>query len=443
MVADSCKLGFRRRCYQDAEVINWMAVRCGHVRRIGHDIKMNEKTFQGQVLDAPIEADDEKEISLLDWLIVFSQRKKLLFALPIVGAFCAVVLSLLLPNAYKSNTKILPPQQAQSGAAALLSQLGGVASAAAGAAGIKNPNDLYVGMLKSRTIADELIKEFDLLTVYDVKLWDQARKRLESNTVISSGKDGLINIEVEDGDPKRAMKIANAYSNSLLKLTKVIAVTEAGQRRIFFERQLQTAKDKLFESEMSLKASLDKNGVISVDAQSRAIVETVARVRAQMAAKEIQLSASRAFMTAEHPEIKRGEQELISMKSEMQRLENGNTSSGGVLTSQTGLANMKLLRDVKYYQMLYELLSKQYEVARLDESKDSSIVQVLDPAIEAERKFKPKRSVLGIFGAVLGLLAAIGWVIMSENVRGNKDLEFQRKMSLLRANIGFRIRQAV
>jgi uncharacterized protein involved in exopolysaccharide biosynthesis len=358
------------------------------------------------------------EVSIIDLVIVLAKYKNLVIGMPLIVAVLAVAISLALPNTYKASTKLLPPQQAQSGAAALLSQLGGVASVAAGAAGIKNPNDVYIGMLKSRTVADKLIAQYDLKKAYDTDSQEKARNWLETNTSISAGKDGLITIEVEDKNQKMVAKLANSYVDHLLLLTKVMAVTEASQRRMFFERQLELAKDNLAKAEMLLKSALDTRGVISVDTESRAIVETAGRLKAQVSAKEIQLSSMRAFVTTNNPDYKRAEEELNSLRAELSKLENGRAGdqavNGAAGVKGGGFENIKLLRDLKYYQMLYELLAKQYEVARLDEAKDPSIIQVLDPAIEPERKFKPHRALIVVLSTLVALFAAIAWAFISE-----------------------------
>jgi uncharacterized protein involved in exopolysaccharide biosynthesis len=183
--------------------------------------------------------------AIVDKLIALSEYKKLIIGFPVVIAFVTVAICLTMQDIYKGSTKILPPQQAQSSAAALLSQLGGAANAVAGAAGIKNPNDLFIAMLKSRRVADKLVARFDLAKVYETASLEKVRKRLADNTLISSGKDGVILLEVLDHDKKLAPKLANSYVEELQKLTQVIALTESSQRRIFFERQLALAKDNL------------------------------------------------------------------------------------------------------------------------------------------------------------------------------------------------------
>lgn len=364
------------------------------------------------------ELDKTDTLGFLEILIIIAKYKKKILGFTLVMALLAAIVSFILPNVYQASTKLLPPQQSQSGAAALLSQLGGIAGAAAGVAGIKNPADLYIGMLKSRTVSDKIISRFDLKSVYDVDTFDKTRKKLEERTVINVGKDGLIMIEVEDEDQRRVAAIANAYVSELMNLTKVIAVTEASQRRLFFERQLAQAKDKLAEAEMRFKSAMDKQGVISVDADSRALLETIGRLRAQVSAKEIQLNSMRAFVTATNPEFIRVQEELTSLRQELGKLENGREKIDDEGNSkQGGLQNIKTLRDVKYYQMLYELLAKQYEVARLDEAKDSAVIQVLDAAIEPERKVKPKRLLLVLVSAFAALFASTIFYLFLESYK--------------------------
>ena len=366
--------------------------------------------------EQPADADDE--ISVLELLITIAKHRRLVISLPAAVAVLSIGVSLALPNVYKATTTLLPPQQAQSTASALLSQLGGMAGAAAGIGGLKNPNDLYIGMLKSRTLEGKLIAKFDLQKVYGTDLRETAFSKLEDNTTITSGKDGLITIEVEDRNQKLVAPLANAYVSELMQLTKVLAVTEAGQRRMFYERQLVQAKDNLAKAEMALKSAIDTRGVVSVDAESRALLETVGRLRAEASVKEIQLSSMRAFVTENNPDYRRAEQELSSLRAELAKLENGRGAKPSDVASadgtQSGIANIKLLRDVKYYQMLYELLAKQYEVARLDEAKDPSIIQVLDTAEEPERKFKPHRLLIVLLSTMFALFGAIGWAFVSE-----------------------------
>lgn len=354
---------------------------------------------------------------MLDLMIVLAKYKKLIIGFPLAVAVVAAVVSMVLPSVYKATTKMLPPQQAASGASALLAQLGGAAGLAASVAGMKNPSDVYIGMLKSRTVADKMIARFDLKRVYDTDSQEIARMNLDTNTQVAAGKDGMITVEVEDKNRQLVAKLANGYVDELQRLSRVLAVTEASQRRLFFERELETAKNNLAKVEMSLKGALDNGGVVSVDAESRAVLETAARLKAQISAKEIQLGAMRPFMTAQHPEFRRTEEELTSLRAELSRLEGGRpgvASGQGAQDKQSGLENIQLMRDLKYYQMLYELLAKQYEVARLDEAKEPSLIQVLDAAVEPERRARPKRALIVLASTVLAGLAAIAFAFVLE-----------------------------
>lgn len=381
------------------------------------------------------------ELKFVDILLVLARYKRALVMLPMAAVAVGVVISFVLPPAYRATTTLLPPQQSQSSAAALLSQLGGAAGALASAGGIKNPSDMYVGMFKSRTVADRLIQRFDLLKVYDERSLDDARSVLEKRSAISAAKDGMITVTVEDGDKKRSADLANAYVEELVKLTKVLAVTEAGQRRLFYEQQLEAAKNNLANAEASLKTSLDRNGVISVDTESRAIIETSGRLRAALSAKEIQLDSMKAYLTPENPEYLKAQKELSSLRAEFERLRNGRQgdedSTGDPRNS--GLQNIKALRDLKYYQMLYELLARQFELARLDEARDASVIQVLDPAVPPEHKFKPKRSVIVVLAAIFGVFAGLGYVVFAEKMRPAAGSADSDKWKQLRAMFGNRI----
>jgi tyrosine-protein kinase Etk/Wzc len=373
---------------------------------------MNEDSATAVLTNQPTST---RQGDVIDLLIILAKHKKLIL---IVGAVLGLAIALAMPNVYKATTKLLPPQQSQSGAAALLSQLGGVGGSLAGVAGLKNPNDLYVGILKSRTISDKLVQRFELKKVYDEDGFEKTRSKLEENTLIASSKDGLISIDVEDRDPARSAQLANAYAQELLLLTKVLALTEASQRRLFFEQQLKLSKDNLAKAEVKFNSTMGTRGVISVDADSRAILETVGRMRAQIASKEIQLSSMQAFVTPNNIEYKRTQEELNSLRAELSKLQNGRPSiesdAPTDARNQAGLENIQVLRDVKYYQMLYELLSKQYEVARLDEAKDASIIQVLDVALVPERKIKPRRALVILGGLIVSLFGALAWAFFTE-----------------------------
>ncbi len=384
---------------------------------------MPEHVHPGNPKDSPtVEGSPaEDDISLLDLLIVLVKHKRFVLGVPLVAAIAAVAYSLLLPNIYSGTTRILPPQQSASAASALLNQLGGafggLAGAAGGALGVRSPNDLYVGMLKSRTIADNLIARFDLNKIYQQELQSNTRITLQGSTAISAGRDGIITIEVDDKNPGRAAELANAYVEELIKLTQVLAVTEASQRRLFFERQLLQVKDNLTAAEIAARQGLQKGGLAQVDAQGRSMIEVTARLRAQISVKEVQIGSMRTFAAEGNPELQRTQQELEALRRELGRIEGSSPAAAigrGDASGSSGLDNLARLRDVKYYEFLYELLAKQYELAKIDEAKDATIIQVLDNAIVPDRKSKPKRTQIVLFYAFLAFLASILWVFVRE-----------------------------
>ena len=360
-------------------------------------------------------AGDDDEISLLDQMIVLAKHKKLILGLPFVVAVMAAGYSLSLPNIFTASTTILPPQ-GQSGASAILAQLGGLAGLAGGATGIKNPNDLYIGMLKSRTVADNLIQRFGLTQIYEAKYPSQVRQGLAGATNITTGKDSIITIAVDDKDPKRAAALADAYVDELLKLTNVLAVTEASQRRLFFERQFERARDNLAKAEAAARQALEKGGLVQVEGQGRAIVETTARLRAQITVKEVQIGAMRTFAADRNPDLQLAQKELEAVKHELARIEGteGRKLGNARENNDSNIDSMGLLRKVKYYEAVYELLAKQFELAKIDEAKESSVVQVIDKAIEPDRKSKPFRSLIVLVFALVAGFVAVLWAFVRE-----------------------------
>ncbi|MGA2422846.1 MAG: Wzz/FepE/Etk N-terminal domain-containing protein [Terriglobales bacterium] len=368
--------------------------------------------------------DEPYESHLLDLLIILTRRKRIILSTTLAAAVLAVIVSALMPNRYTSTANILPPQQSQSLAASMIGQLGSLGPMAAMAQkdlGLKNPGDLYVGMLRSRTAEDRLIRRFDLLRVYRVKTMSDARHDLEDASSIALGKEGFISISVEDKDRDRAPQIANAYVDELRQLTQDLSVTEAGQRRIFFERQLELAKNNLADAEQALKQTEQKTGLIQLDGQAKAIIESVVKLRATIAAQEVALHARRLSSTEENPDVQLGEQQLSGMRTQLALMEKQSGDAGKFQVSagnvpvgnvpEAGLQYVRRLRDVKYAETIFELLAKQYEAAKLDEAKTAAVIQVLDPAIAPDRKSSPRRSliVLGTMG--FGFLAAVAYVV--------------------------------
>jgi tyrosine-protein kinase Etk/Wzc len=384
--------------------------------------------------------EERHTVRAMDVLIFLARHLRMLVLVAIAAASGAAAVSLVLPNMYSGVTKILPPQQNQSSAALMLAQLGNMASLPGASLGIKNPNDLYAGMLKSRTVADNLIARFGLQELYEQKSMQDARRVLEERTAISHGRDGIITIRFDDHDRKRAAEVANGYVEELYKLTQTLAVTEAGHRRMFMEKQLKLTRAGLADAEVALKKTQETTGLIKIDEQGRAIIEAVATLRAQISAKEVEAGAMRLFATERNPEYLRVQQELSGLRLELARMEKktGRSGAGDIFVPtgkvpEVGLEYMRRVREVKYYESVFELLAKQYEIAKIDEARDASMVQVLDRAVEPERKSGPNRARMVIVTAMLGFLAALVWALLRDaHERGKRDPEHLRKIDTLR-----------
>ncbi len=306
-------------------------------------------------------AQAEDEISLLDLLIVLAKHKIMIMGVTMAAALISMAYALNLPNIYTGTTKVLPPQQSQSSASALLSQLGGLAGAAGGSLGIKNPNDLYIAMLRSRNVMEKIAKRFDLQKVYETRTTTDTLNALQGASNISAGKDGVITVGVDDKKPELAAALANAYIEELIKLMQTFALTEAAQRRQFFETQMKPARDKLTDA------------VIILDK-----------------------------------------------------------------TPNTSLQYRDALRELKYREAIYEILAKQFEMAKLDEAKDSPLIQVLDKATVPEKKSKPKRSTIVILATLVGGFMGILWAFIKEaNEKAKAVPEQAERLRILRKKLSW------
>jgi tyrosine-protein kinase Etk/Wzc len=360
----------------------------------------------------------EDKINLLDYLIIILKRKKLIVGITLGAAIItAIIVFLIMTPIYMAQTRILPPQTGSSSIAlGMLSQMAGAAGAQSitESLGLKSPSDLYVGMLESRTIADKIIDRFNLMKLYEADYREDARKQLlEDVFEAETDKDsGIITISIEDKDPKRAADMANAFVEELKNLTKGLAVTEASQRRLFFEDQLKDTKMALVKAEEGMQGFQEKTGALQVDEQTKAVIEGIAMLRAQIAAKEVQLRVMRTYATAQNPDLQRAEDELKGLKAELGKLEaTGGSGHDPLIPTgrmpEIGTEYVRKLRDLKFYEDLYELLTKQYEAAKLDEARYAAVIQVIDKAIPPEKIAKPKKLLIILIATFTGFFLSL------------------------------------
>lgn len=389
--------------------------------------------------------DDEDEISLLDLATTLGEEKKLIFGLPFLAGIVAIVVSLLLTPIFTARTTLLPPQSGGGGgAAAALAQLGGLAGLA-GVSGGGTTADTIVSMLKSRSAKDEIIDRFQLMERFEAQMRQDVYTKLDAVVRVSSDKkSGLITIEVDDQDPAFAANMANAYYEVLRALMTRVAVTEAQQRRVFFEQQFAKAKEDLGNAEVALKETQERTGLVELKSQAEATIGAVARLRAEIAQREVQLSAMRTFATTENADYRRVLAELGGLRNELKKLDKGGSGgdlglvSAGNLPEQ-GLEYVRAFREVKYQEAIFEIMAKQYELAKIDEAKDGGDVQQLDAAIPPERKSKPKRAIIVIASVLAaGFLAVLIALLRGALRNSGSNPETLSKLQALKRAWGFK-----
>lgn len=360
------------------------------------------------------EMEDEDEISLLDLLQVVVDNLRLLVLGPLLVGIAALGYTFTIAPTFTATTKFMPPQQQQGGAAAMLSSLGALGGLAGAASGLKNPADQYVAFLKSRSVQDALVERFKLTERYESKLKQDARTALDANVLVASGKDGLITIDASDRDPQFAADLANAHVQELGNLLSRLAVTEAQQRRLFFEKQLGGAKDNLVKAERALKASGVNSSALKVS--PTAAIESLAKLKAGATAQEIKLASMRGYLTETAPEFKQALTELAALRAQLARASSEESSA-----TRDGPADSDYIarfRDYKYYETLFELFAKQLEVAKLDEAREGAVIQVVDAAQPPERKSKPKKAQIAAIAALASGFALLLFVFIRQALRG-------------------------
>lgn len=396
-------------------------------------------------LQASNGSDRVQEETLDGSFALLLRHRKFILAGSLGAALLVLIVVVLIPNWYSATARIMPPQQSQSNAVAILGQLGALTGGASQALGLRNPSDVYVTMLKSRTVADALIQRFDLKTLYGHQYLVDARKTLARYSTITAGREGIITIEVDDKDAQRAADIANAYVEELRNRTLTLAVSEAAQRRLFFEAQLKKAKGDLASAEVELKEFSQRAGLVSPQGQVSLTVAAAAALRAQITAKEIQLTAMRSFATNDNPELKRTQQELSGLRAELAKMEKDVTATkgdGNVMVpfgkaSEVGLEYTRRFRDMKYQETLFEVLARQYEIARIDEAKDATLIQVLDIALAPDRKTWPPRAISTLVAGIAGLVLSILVVLLRDNL----ERHHSKLLEQIRTAIGLLLRR--
>lgn len=387
----------------------------------------------------------DSEISLLDFLILLLERKRFIAGFVLGAAALSTIVAFLLPVRYEGKVLLLPPAQNSSLGTALMGQLGNLgalgslASLAGGSLGIKNPADMYVSLLTSRTVEDAMIQRFSLMQEYHEKRMVDTRKELERRTTVTAGtKDGLIRLTIEDRDPKRAAELANGYVEEFRKLSESLAITEAQRRRLFFQQQVELTKSELTKAENAMTQTQQTTGVLEITSQARALIESAAVLRAQVAAKQVQIEGMRSFAAEDNPELKLAKQELAALQSQLQRVAGSEQDPGSDINlskgrvTQAGMEYLRRYRELKYQETVFELLAKEFEIAKLDEAREGSIIQVVDPAVPPDKKSSPHRMLIVIASTVLSVFLAMFWIGLRRRIALASELpENQHRIQII------------
>jgi tyrosine-protein kinase Etk/Wzc len=389
-------------------------------------------------------SEPEPELSVLDTVILLLERKRFIVRFVLGACLLSIVVSLILPVQYEAKIVLLPPAQNSSIGSSLLGQMGGLgalgslASLAGGGLGLKNPADMYVSLLTSRTVEDAMIHRFELMKEYKDKRMSDARKDFERRTTCVAGtKDGLIRITVEDHDAKRAAELANGYVEEFRKLSASLAITEAARRRLFFEQQLQQAKDSLTAAEDAMTKTQQTTGVLQIDSQARALIESAAVLRAQVVAKQVQIEGMRAFATEDNPNLVLAKQQLAALQAQLERVAGSQQDPGSDINlskgrvTGAGMEYLRRYRDLKYQETVYELLAKEFEVAKLDEAREGSLIQVVDAAVPPDKKSSPHRTLIVLGSTILAFFVATFWVWLRKSL--SRAFELPENRPRLRA----------
>lgn len=395
----------------------------------------------------PIPSIEQEDLTFLDFLLIITQRKKVVGITTAICTGLALILAFALPQEYTATVTILPPQSNSSMSSLLAGQLAGMNSAMGGVAGsmlgMKNINDMYVSMLKSRSVEDAVIQRYGLQAEYKKTYLAETRKALEKHaTIDGSTKDGLIRLNFEDRNPNRAAEIANGYVDQFRNLSQHLAITEASQRRVIFENQLEKTKTDLENADEALKRTQLSTGMVQVDGQARAMIDSAARLRAQIVAKEVQIEAMRSYAGDENPALTQAQTELDGLRAQFNKMVGSKGGSADDVfipkgeVPEAGLEYVRRLRDVKYYEAIFDVLAKQLELAKLDEAREGAFIQIVDPAVPPEQKSFPKRGFFVITGLAVGFTFGIMLALLQGGlVRMQHNPVTKDKLDLLRRSL--------
>jgi len=404
-----------------------------------------------QTVAEPIEIPDEvgpgstsfdlqstaNQTDAVAWLRLLWEGRRFLVRLTVWGLVLATIIAFLIPKRFESTTRLMPPDSQSGSGMAMMAALAGkgglgLSSMAGDLLGMKSSGALFIDILRSRTVEDRIIDRFDLRKAYHDRYWEDARKDLTNYSEISEDrKSGVITITATDRDPLRASLVAQAYVEELDRLVAEVSTSSARRERIFIEQRLQAVRQDLDKASRQFSEYASQNTTIDMTAQAKATVEAAARLEGELIAEQSELEGLEQIYTKSNVRVRSLQARVDELRSQLHKM-GGDTSnlppdknaapgqaSGQELPSirQLPLLGVKwadLYRETKIQEAVYELLTQQYELAKIEEAKEIPTVKMLDPANVPEKKSFPPRLLIMFFGTFLAMLGAAGWIAVNE-----------------------------
>lgn len=390
-----------------------------------------DRNIRSTPRSASHEAHEAEEFSLLDYWRVLVKRKGLIGMVVGVAFIGSIIFSLLLTKIYASTVTLLPPiQEGSQGMGAAASQFAGNLGGLAGSFfGAKSPSDLWVAILKSQTVRDAIIARFDLIKLFESETAEDARNTLGQKVKIFKSQEDIISITVEDEDPKKTVEIANAYVEELDRVNKSIVMSAGGRMRAFIEKRLNEQKLEFSKIEEKVRSFQEENGAVKLDDQSKAIIDAFGMVKGQLMAKEVELQTFLSYATPNNPQAEILKAQIEELKQRLSELEGkaGGNSSRSIFIPTAKIPDLalkyaRLLRDAKVQETVYGLLNQQYEMARIQEAKDSPTVQILDTAKIPQKRVKPKRKNIVLFSTFGAMFFGVCLAFVMEYIETERSI---------------------
>lgn len=373
------------------------------------------------------DATDSLEIPIGDLAAAIWQRRRWLSVVVGLGVLASSGIALLMPNQYTSTAQLMPADQQSLSDTSMLSALAGAGSFGPSVGSLmsaRTPGGTFIGILGSQTAQDAIIDRFDLRHVYHCKLYVDARKILARNTTIDEDKkSGIISIGVMDRDPNRARDIAKAYIEELDELVNRASTSSARRERIFLEERLNAIKNDLDASSVALSQFSSRNATLNPQSQGQALFESAARAQNELITAQGQLSALKAMYSDDNVRVREALARVYELQRQLGKMGSFGEAVGGADPKADqpypsirelpilGVTYSNLFRQMVIQEGLYETLTKQYELAKVEEAKEIPVIKVLDEPQVPERKSSPYRSVIVLLGVLFSFFAGIVWII--------------------------------